>query len=160
MWLLAGAGLFRASDRAFERSFYAPEIVVAVSVGSVYADADSFYARIRKFFCDIFRDQGSVRGHYHAEILFVANESKKVSGNEILLGSREIIESVIGKFKNMEHDQAKSDFTSTLLNFASIVGKTTKETIFNAMESIPTNIISEWATDNLGKRYYPRKRRC
>ncbi len=89
---------------------------------------------------------------------FVDNESHKVNGNDILLGSSEIIESVIGKFKNMERDQAKSGFTSTLLNFASIVGKTTRGIIRDAMESVPTKKISEWVTDNLGQSVQSKKK--
>jgi len=38
---------------------------------------------------------------------FVEQESKKAGKDERLLGTSEIIESVLGKMKRLEHDQAK-----------------------------------------------------
>ena len=41
---------------------------------------------------------------------FIAQQSQKAKSNERLLGSSEVIESVIGKLKNLEQDQSKSGF--------------------------------------------------
>ena len=54
---------------------------------------------------------------------FVEQESKKVGKDERLLGTSEIIESVFGKMKRLEHDQAKSGFTVFILSLAAIVLK-------------------------------------
>ncbi|MCP3944859.1 MAG: hypothetical protein GY710_25730 [Desulfobacteraceae bacterium] len=139
---------------------YWQELINVVKITESYVKFNGIYENCHKDLESEFPDLRfeRIKDVRDELLLFVSNESKKVSGNEILLGSSEIIESVIGKFKNMEHDQAKSGFTSTLLNFASIVGKTTKETVLKAMESVPTKIISEWAIGNLGKTIQSKKK--
>jgi hypothetical protein len=44
-------------------------------------------------------------------IAFVAEEAAKARPKERLVGSSEVIESVLGKMKRLEQDQAKSGFT-------------------------------------------------
>jgi len=82
---------------------------------------------------------------------FVEQESKKASKDERLLGTSEIIESVFGKMKRLEHDQAKSGFTVFILSLAAIVSKTTTEIVHEALETVPTKKIHEWFKDNIGK---------
>ncbi|WP_300458573.1 hypothetical protein [Desulfobacula sp.] len=82
---------------------------------------------------------------------FVEQESKKAGKDERLLGTSEIIESVFGKMKRLEHDQAKSGFTVFILSLATIVSKTTTEVVHKALETVPTKKIHEWFKDNIGK---------
>ena len=83
-------------------------------------------------------------------IRYAEQESLKVRGNEKLLGSSEIIESVFGKLKRIEGDQDKSGFTGNVLCVCAMVSKTTSETIKKAMESIPTSELQKWCKENLG----------
>jgi hypothetical protein len=84
-------------------------------------------------------------------ISFVEQQSLNAMPDEILLGSSEIIESVIGKFKTLEHDQVKSGFTSLLLSFAALVSKTIQDVIQKAVKTIPAKKISEWLKENIGQ---------
>ena len=70
---------------------------------------------------------------------FIDQEAQKAKGNERLLGSSEIIESVFGKYKQLEHDQSKSGFTVFLMSLAASVSKTTADVVRNALETVPTN---------------------
>ncbi|MGB5552284.1 MAG: hypothetical protein WBO74_17510, partial [Thermoanaerobaculia bacterium] len=74
---------------------------------------------------------------------FVKNESLKAQPNERLLGSSEIIESVLGKTKRLEQDQSKSGFTGLVLGAAAIVSHTTQEVVTKAMETVPTRKVIE-----------------
>jgi hypothetical protein len=82
---------------------------------------------------------------------FVKNESLKAQPEERLLGSSEIIESVLGKMKRLEQDQAKSGFTGLILGAAAIVSHTTQEVVTQAMETIPTKKVTEWVKNELGQ---------
>ena len=82
----------------------------------------------------------------------------KVRPEERLLGSSEVIESVFGKFKNIEKDQAKSGFTSLLLGLPAIVSKTTKEVLQKTMETVPVRKISEWCKKNIGQSAQSKRR--
>ena len=82
---------------------------------------------------------------------FIAQQSQQAKPDERLLGSSEVIESVIGKLKNMESDQNKSGFTGLLLSLAAIVSKTTEDVIQKALESVPTKRVRELFKQNIGK---------
>jgi hypothetical protein len=52
-----------------------------------------------------------------------------------LLGSSEVIESVFGKMKRLEQDQAQSGFTVFILGLVAIVAETTREVVQKALET-------------------------
>lgn len=89
---------------------------------------------------------------------FIVQQSDQAKSNERLLGSSEVIESVIGKLKNMEADQNKSGFTGLLLSLAAIVSKTTEDVIQKAMESVPTKRVHEWLKQNIGKSLQSKRK--
>jgi hypothetical protein len=89
---------------------------------------------------------------------FIARQSEQADANERLLGSSEVIESVIGKLKNMESDQNKSGFTGLLLSLAAIVSKTTEDVVQKAMASVPTKRVREWYKQNIGKSLQSRRK--
>jgi hypothetical protein len=84
-------------------------------------------------------------------IAFVAEESSKAKPNERLLGSSEIIESVFGKLKRLENNQAKSGFTGLILSTAAMVSETTKEVVEKALKVVPTKEVLVWLKDNIGQ---------
>jgi hypothetical protein len=77
---------------------------------------------------------------------------------ERLLGSSEIIESVIGKFKSLEQDQSKSGFTAMILSLASMLSKTTQDVIYKAIESVPTKKVFEWMKENIGQSVQSKRK--
>lgn len=81
---------------------------------------------------------------------FVEQESKKAGKDDRLLGTSEVIESVFGKMKRLEHDQAKSGFTVFILSLAAMVSETTTEVVHKALETVSTNKIHEWFKKNIG----------
>jgi hypothetical protein len=87
----------------------------------------------------------------HQLLDFVKNESLKAQPNERLLGSSEIIESVLGKTKRLEQDQSKSGFTGLVLGAAAMVSHTTQEVVTKVMETVPTRKVIEWIKENLGQ---------
>ena len=84
-------------------------------------------------------------------LAFVAQESLKAKPNERLLGSSEVIESVLGKFKRLEQDQVKSGFTGLLLSVAAMVSTTTNQVVRKALESVPTKHVLAWCKKTLGQ---------
>jgi hypothetical protein len=91
-------------------------------------------------------------------ISFVAEESFKAKAGERLLGSSEVIESVFGKLKYMEHDQANSGFTGLLLSVAALVSKTTAEIISMAMKTVRTRDVLGWCRTKIGKSVQAKKK--
>ncbi len=93
-------------------------------------------------------------------VTFVAQEAAKARPDERLLGSSEIIESVLGKLKRLEQDQSKSGFTGLLLALCATVATTTTDVIHQALETVPTNTIIAWCRKNLGQSVQAQRRRA
>jgi len=91
-------------------------------------------------------------------LAFVKSESLKAKPGEHLLGSSEIIESVLGKLKRLEQNQAKSGFTGLVLSVAAVVSKTTREVVQQAMETAPTKKVLEWTREHLGQSVQEKRK--
>ncbi len=82
---------------------------------------------------------------------FVTTQAAKAQPDERLLGSSEVLESVFGKLKRIEQQQAKSGFTGLLLSVAAMVSKTTTDVVQKALETVSTNTMLDWCQKNLEK---------
>ena len=91
-------------------------------------------------------------------LAFVAEESLKAKPNERLLGSSEVIESVFGKLKRLEQDQAKSGFTGLLLCVSAMVSTTTEDVVQKALETVPTKTVLGWCTENIGQSVQAKRK--
>lgn len=91
-------------------------------------------------------------------VAFVAQEAAKAHHGERLLGSSEIIESVLGKQKHLEQDQAKNGFTGFLLALCAFVAETTTDVVRQALEAIPTKKVMAWCRENLGQSVQAQRR--
>jgi len=89
---------------------------------------------------------------------FVAQQEAQVRAHERLLGSSEIIESVLGKQKRLEQSQAKSGFTGLLLGVCALVADTTREVIHEALETVSTQDVLDWCREMLGPSVQSQRR--
>ncbi len=89
---------------------------------------------------------------------FVAEEEAKARPNERLLGSSEVIESVLGKMKRLEQDQAKSGFTGLILGLSAMVATTTQEVIQQALETVSTKQVLAWCQKTLAQSVQAKRR--
>ncbi len=92
-------------------------------------------------------------------ISFVKEQSQNAKPGETLLGSSEVIESAIGRFKSLERNQAKSGFTSTLLAFPALLSKTTQDVIHKALEHVPTKKVHEWFKEKIGESVQSKRKK-
>jgi hypothetical protein len=89
---------------------------------------------------------------------FVASEAGKAKEGERLLGSSEVIESVIGKLKRVEGEPTARAMTSMILSVAAIVSKTSKEIVQKALAKVKTKKVLEWSKKHLGKTVQAKRR--
>jgi hypothetical protein len=86
-----------------------------------------------------------------AEFLqFVREEEAKANAGERLVGSSEVIESIFGKWKRLEGEQARSGLTGLVLALGAIVAPTTAEVIKQALTTVPTKTVLTWCREKLG----------
>jgi hypothetical protein len=94
----------------------------------------------------------TARGQRVAQHLltFVETEAAKAAPLERLLGSSEVIESVFGKLKRLEQQQARSGFTGLVLAVGALVSPTTHEVLQAALETVSTQQVRQWCQQHLG----------
>jgi hypothetical protein len=93
-------------------------------------------------------------------VAFLAQESLKAKANERLLGSSEVIESVFGKFKHLERDQAKAGFTALVLSLAAMVSTTTVDVVQQALTTVTTQKVLTWCKQTLGASVQAKRRKA
>ena len=71
-------------------------------------------------------------------IAFVAQEEAKARPYERLLGSSDLVESVLGKLKRLEREQEKSGFTGLGFGVRVLVSTRTPAVIQEVLETVPT----------------------
>ena len=84
-------------------------------------------------------------------VAFVAEEQAQTHPNERLLGSSEVIESVLGKLKRVEQDQAASGFTGLALRLGALVSATTQAILKQALETVSTQQVVAWRKEKFGR---------
>jgi len=77
-------------------------------------------------------------------IQFVSEQSSKAKPYERLLGTSEIIESLIGLVKHHSNTQSRSGFTGSILIAAALTGKIDEQSVFNALTNIRTVAVEKW----------------
>jgi hypothetical protein len=93
-------------------------------------------------------------------LTFVRTEAAKAAPRERLLGSSEVIESVFGKFKRLEHTQAKSGFTRLILTLSAMVASTSQQIVSQALATVSTKTVREWSKETLGESLQAQRRQA
>jgi len=91
-------------------------------------------------------------------VQFVTEEGAKANAGERLVGSSEVIESIFGKGKRLEREQARSGLTGLVLASGTIVAPTTAAVIKQALTTVPTKTVLTWCREKLGKTVQATRR--
>jgi hypothetical protein len=81
---------------------------------------------------------------------FVAVEGQQAREGERLLGSSEVLESIIGKFKHLAGERGQHGLTGMVLSIGALVGKVAMTTVQTAMTEITTPTVWNWCRSHLG----------
>lgn len=90
----------------------------------------------------------------------IEEEAKKIPKTSCLLGCSEIIESVFGKFKQLEKNHASGGLTSLVLSLSALLGDLSVEIVKEVMETISIGQVKKWIKENLGCTFWSQRRMC
>jgi hypothetical protein len=93
-------------------------------------------------------------------LAYAKEESKKAKPRERLPGSSEVIESVFGRWKRLEGQQAHSGFTGLLLSIGAMVAPTTAETVEQALKTVSTQEVLDWSRQQLGPTIQAKRKQA
>lgn len=90
---------------------------------------------------------------------FLKVEGKCITRGNVLLGSSEVIESVFGKYKQLEERiKATKSITPCILSIAAMLGKNTVEMVSEALRTVKMKMIKAWREKWIGKSDLTKKR--
>lgn len=81
---------------------------------------------------------------------FLREQAKGLKKGQHLLGSSEILESLLGKYKRIQGTHSKGGMTGSLLNIGAAVSRKTADTIRRALASVSVAAVGTWIRENLG----------
>jgi len=81
---------------------------------------------------------------------FVAEQAKGLTPGQHLLGSSEVLESLLGKYKRIQGTHSKGGMTASLLSIGAAVLKKSATVIQAAMAAVPVVAVGQWVRDKLG----------
>jgi len=83
-------------------------------------------------------------------LAFVDEQSSGIPVGQRLLGSSEVLESLIGKAKQLEGQQSKSGFTKMILGVAACVSEITEQAIQAALTAVTVLDVRQWVKKHFG----------
>jgi len=93
-----------------------------------------------------------------ATLEFVAEQSAPARAGERLIGSSEVLESLIGKYKHLQGTHRQGGMTPQVLAFGAIVAKKTANSIGKALTAIRTLDVLRWCRKHLGMTIQAQRR--
>ena len=100
----------------------------------------------------------SARAMETAAVAFVAEQSRAARPGERLIGSSEVIESLIGKYEQLQGTHRQGGITPMVLAFGAMVADHTGEAISEALEKIRTCEVLQWCREHLGVTLQAQRR--
>lgn len=83
-------------------------------------------------------------------VTFVREQSRGIKKGRHVLGSSEVLESLLGKYKRIQGTHSKGGMTGSLLNIGAAALRKTSDTIQKALVTIPVAMVAKWVRDHLG----------
>ncbi len=81
---------------------------------------------------------------------FVQAQGEQARDDERLLGSSEVLESIIGKFKHVAGEGGRHGLTGMVLSIGALVGEVAVATVHTAMTEVTTRGVWDWCRAHLG----------
>lgn len=92
-------------------------------------------------------------------LAFLRDQARQTAPGERLLGSSEVLESVIGKFKKLVGERGHHGLTGMVLGIGALVGKITAATPQAALREISNRDVRNWYHSHLGPTLQSLRRR-
>ena len=92
-------------------------------------------------------------------IEFVREAAQQAGEGERLLGSSEVLESIIGKYKQVAGERGQHGLTGIVLSLGALVGRLTVSAVHAAMTTVSNHDVWHWCRSHLGPTVQSLRRR-
>jgi hypothetical protein len=94
---------------------------------------------------------------YNQILAFVDAQEAKLTQNQTIIGSTDLIEALFGKWKSMSHEDSMVGITDLILLLPLLTVKLTEALVIEALKETPIQKIHEWKAKNLGETIYSKR---
>jgi hypothetical protein len=106
-------------------------------------------------------EAGSLAARLRGDLLdFVKQQALLAPKCERLPGSSEVLESIIGKYKNLQGEHGQFGATSMLLAIGAFVGRLTLRCIQTALQTAQGTVLDEWCRTYLGSTIQSQRKQA
>ena len=99
------------------------------------------------------------RSFREALLEFIQKEAEQAREKEHLLGSSEVLESIIGKFKCVAGERGQHGLTGMVLSLGALVGQVTVGAVQTALTEVTNRDVWDWCHSHLGRTVQGLRRR-
>ena len=89
---------------------------------------------------------------------FIKQESDKLKKGQRVPGHTEVLESLFGKYKQIQGRHSQGGMTASLLNIGAATLKQSPQVIEQALAAIPVKAVNDWVRNNLGQTVASRRK--
>lgn len=130
------------------------ELLSVIEAAEKYVRVEGYHKRAKEELAERLRPlatQPSGQELMHDLLAFVQQESDKLGKDKRILGHTEILESLLGKYKQTQARHSQGGMTASLLNIGAAVCSRTPEVIRQALSATPVSAVNEWVKESLGQ---------
>jgi hypothetical protein len=89
---------------------------------------------------------------------FIKEQSAKLKKGQQMPGHTEVLESLLGKYKDTQARHSQGGMTASLLNIGAIVLTKSPDLVQRALNAIPVKTVNDWVHKNLGQTVASRRK--
>jgi hypothetical protein len=141
--------------REFKESFRQwVELLVVIEAAEDYVRRQGYHAKAREELASVLQPlatQACGQRLMKGLLDFVEEQGKKLKPDQRVAGHTEVLESLLGKYKQIQGRHSQGGMTASLLNIGLAVMKKTPEVIEQALTTISVKAVYQWVRNNLGR---------
>ncbi len=89
---------------------------------------------------------------------FIKEQGDQLQEGQHMPGHTEVLESLLGKYKETQARHSQGGMTASLLNLGAIVLTRSPEIVQQALRAIPVKAVNDWVRTNLGQTVASRRK--
>ena len=148
--------------RGFEQELHEwEELLAVIEATETYVRRNGYHKQAGRELKQVLQPlakQNSSRRLMKGLLDFIKQESDKLKKGQCVLGHTEVLESLLGKYKQIQGRHSQGGMTASLLNIGVVVLKKSPETIEQALAAVPVKAVNEWVRSNLGQTVASRRK--
>ena len=126
-------------------------MLTMIEITEHYVRHEGIHAHVAEELAVRLPQSGGFRARNMRETLleFVRGQAQQARDGEHLLGSSEVIESIIGKYKHLAGEHCQQGLTGLVLGIPAMIGRVALDTVMHALSELTNRDVWTWCKEHL-----------